>query len=516
MSTLAPERFCHSNRELMAIPRILILDDNAELADNVREILLGSELVPGSTGLPEIVIAPDAKTGLILVGQQRFDVAIVDVRLPDAFGIDLVAPLREAMPFGEVVLLTGNATVESAVRAVRAGAFGLILKGFAAEELINAVTQALSQVNLKRERAKYERRSNALMNAAELLIAGIDLEGKVVFLNPTLQNFIGHDEESARNQRFSALIEESDRKRFESACRASVALEPAPASAFVEVGMREKSGAVRRVLFHLIGVGEDDAVSEDHIYAVGVDITQRTALERRAANAEALNAIAPLALGLAHEIRNPLNAAVLQLHLLGRAVEKVPDPVLSQPMVSRVAIVASELRRLERLVTEFLELTRPRPPQREKVDLSEVMRHVLELEAQAIEQQEVVLETRLGHRMLVVGDVEKLKQVVLNLVVNALDAMPSGGQLVASVELLAGEVVLQLSDSGDGIEESHLNEIFDPFFTTKPAGTGLGLAIVRKLVEQHGGQIDVRSKRGAGTVVRLSFAPAVELESVPP
>jgi signal transduction histidine kinase len=144
------------------------------------------------------------------------------------------------------------------------------------------------------------------------------------------------------------------------------------------------------------------------------------------------------------------------------------------------------------------------------------MRHVLELEAQAIEQQEVVLETRLGHRMLVVGDVEKLKQVVLNLVVNALDAMPNGGQLVASVELLAGEVVLQLSDSGDGIEESHLNEIFDPFFTTKPAGTGLGLAIVRKLVEQHGGQIDVRSKRGAGTVVRLSFAPAVELESVPP
>ena len=94
--------------------------------------------------------------------------------------------------------------------------------------------------------------------------------------------------------------------------------------------------------------------------------------------------------------------------------------------------------------------------------------------------------------------------------------MPSGGQLVASVELLAGEVVLQLSDSGDGIEESHLNEIFDPFFTTKPAGTGLGLAIVRKLVEQHSGQIDVRSKRGAGTVVRLSFAPAVELESVPP
>ncbi len=486
--------------------RILILDDNADLADNVREILLSEPLVPNAPDPLEIVVAPDAKTGLARVKELRFDVAIVDVRLPDAFGVDLVAPLREAMPHGEVVLLTGAATVESAARAVRAGAFGLILKGFQPAELVTVVKQALLQVELRRERARFERRSRALMNAAELLIAGLDLEGEIVFLNPALATFLGVTELEARGKTFAqAYLDRADGKRFLAACRAAIAdADPALPATFVEVGLRSPS-AIRRVLFHLIAVGEDDAAAGDHLYAVGVDVTERSALERRAANAEALNTIAPLALGLAHEIRNPLNAAVLQLHLLGRAVAKVTDDDLKAPMLSRVDVVASELRRLERLVTEFLELARPRPPQRERVDLSDVVRQVLDLEAEAMDSQEVTLEASLAPRAYVLGDLEKLKQVVLNLVVNALDAMPKGGSLGAHTEVRGPRVVLTLSDSGGGIEESHLSEIFDPFFTTKAAGTGLGLAIVRKLVEQHGGRIDVQSKLGAGTTVTTSF-----------
>jgi PAS domain S-box-containing protein len=496
----------------MAAPRILILDDNFELAENVRDILLTADDLQG---VSEVVIAPDAKTGLAIVARGHFDVAIVDVRLPDAFGVDLVAPLKEAMPHGEVVLLTGNATVESAVRAVRAGAFGLILKGFRPEELMATVRQALAQVALRRERAKFERRSNALMNAGELLIAGLDLAGAVVFLNPTLTSFLGVADTSVLGRPFAeTFIDASDRRRFEAAFKAALSSEDESASptTFVEVGMRTDVGSVRRVLFHMIGVGEDDASRDDHVYAVGVDVTQRTALERRAANAEALNAIAPLALGLAHEIRNPLNAALLQLHLLGRAAEKVPDPEQGQPMRARVDVVAGELRRLERLVTEFLELTRPRPPQRERVDLSDVVRQVLDLEAQVVEEQEVELHAHLAPRALVVGDVEKLKQVVLNLVVNALDAMENGGELRATVESRGASVCLSLSDTGGGIEESNLADVFDPFFTTKPAGTGLGLAIVRKLVELHGGTVELSSSPGRGTEVVLTFPKAPDPE----
>jgi signal transduction histidine kinase len=164
-------------------------------------------------------------------------------------------------------------------------------------------------------------------------------------------------------------------------------------------------------------------------------------------------------------------------------------------------------------VTEFLELTRPRPPQRERVDLSDVVRQVLELEAQVVEEQEVELHAQLAPRAVVIGDVEKLKHVVLNLVVNALDAMESGGSLRASVEVRGAHVCLALSDTGGGIEESNLADVFDPFFTTKPAGTGLGLAIVRKLVELHGGRVELTSSPGKGTEVVLTFPRAPDPEA---
>src|SRR6185437_10105793 len=194
-------------------------------------------------------------------------------------------------------------------------------------------------------------------------------------------------------------------------------------AAEVETGLREGGGAIRRVRWHLSGVRGAKRRSS-LVYGIGIDVTERRALERRAADAEALNAMAPLALGLAHEIRNPLNAAVLELHLLGRAIERLPDATAREPMKRRVGIVESEIKRLERLLTDFLELARPRAPQREPVDLARVIGDVVELEGEAIAAHRVELSRDLTPDCLACGDVEKLKQVALNLVVNALDVMP--------------------------------------------------------------------------------------------
>jgi signal transduction histidine kinase len=215
--------------------------------------------------------------------------------------------------------------------------------------------------------------------------------------------------------------------------------------------------------------------------------------------------MAPLALGLAHEIRNPLNAAVLELHLLGRAINRLEDPSVRDPMRRRVGVVEGEIRRLERLLTEFLDLARPRAPQREPVDLARVVDDVLELEAQAMLARSVEVERALAPSVFVVGDVEKLKQVVLNVVVNALDAMADGGELRVRVAPEGDRAVLSIADTGPGVEARILPEIFDPFFTTKPAGTGLGLALVRKIVEQHGGRVGLDSRPGEGTTVRIAF-----------
>jgi PAS domain S-box-containing protein len=475
--------------------RILIIDDNTSLAANLRDVLEGTRELD-----VEVRLAPDGHTGLAAAQRDGFDVAVVDIKLPDASGVDLMPPLRACSPQGEIILVTGFATVDTAIAALRAGAFAFILKSFRPEELISTVAQAIEKIALKREREEYERRYRALVDAADVLIVGLDAGGRVTLFNARLAALTGVVAESAVGQPFAeAFVDDADQKRLLHALSVALA---GDAAAEIEADLRDRVGAMRRVRWHLSGV-RGALRSKALVYGIGIDITERRALQRRAADAEALNAMAPLALGLAHEIRNPLNAAVLELHLLGRSIERLSDPAAREPMKRRVGIVEAEIKRLERLLTDFLELARPRAPQREPVDLARVAGDVLELEAEAIAGHRVQVTRELGADCFAVGDVEKLKQVALNLVVNSLDAMPEGGALRASVGGDAGEVWLSIGDTGPGIDSSILAEIFDPFFTTKAAGTGLGLAIVRKIVDQHQGRVLVDTKKGEGTTVRV-------------
>ena len=207
-----------------------------------------------------------------------------------------------------------------------------------------------------------------------------------------------------------------------------------------------------------------------------------------------------LALNLAHEIRNPLNAAKLQLMLLGRDVGKLQvAPEAKVALDRRAAIVGDEIERLNRLLTEFLELARPRGLARAPVALAELVDGVLSLERAAAESRGVRIEIDVPSGLVMVGDVEKLKQVILNLVVNALEAMKDGGRLHLRGREAGDAIELEIEDSGPGISPELLSQIFDPFFTTKEAGTGLGLSIVRKIVDQHGGDIRIESERGKGT-----------------
>jgi PAS domain S-box-containing protein len=476
--------------------RILIVDDNRTLATNLRDVLEGARELD-----VEVALAQTGKEALSRASDRYgFDVAVVDVKLPDGSGVDLIRPLREACPDGEIVLVTGNATVDTAIAALRAGAFAFILKSFRPAELISTVAQALEKIALKREREEFERRYRAIVDAADVLIIGLDARGNVALWNPRIAAMTGAAVEAVMGGEVpERILDEDGRKRlfsaFESARDEGAATE-------CEVGVHDAMGAIRRVRWHLSPVrGPGKRI--ELVYGIGIDVTERRALERRAADAEALNAMAPLALGLAHEIRNPLNAAVLELHLLGRGIDRLADTSVRDPMRARVRIVESEIKRLERLLTDFLELARPRAPQREAVELSRVVDDVLDLEAGAIASHAIALVRELSPGAVAIGDVEKLKQVVLNLVVNAIDVMNEGGTLRAFVGGDDKEVWLGIGDTGPGVDPTILAEIFDPFFTTKAAGTGLGLAIVRKLVDQHGGRVVVDTKKGQGTTVRV-------------
>ncbi len=476
-----------------SLGRVLIVDDNPDLVGSLRDVLApqGYEVVTASRGDQALKIAI----------AEGFDAAIVDVKLPDASGIDLIKPLREISPHGEVVLITGFASVDAAIGALRSGAFAFVLKSFRPEELISIVEQATTKVRLKRAREELERRYRALVELTDVLVVAFDPLDRVALFNRKAAAMTRVSSEDARGRDFTeSWIPADDRGRMREALMQSRVGDRAR-----EVETAFIGDPPRRIRWHLSSA-RDAEEAPDLVYAIGIDITERRVLEKRAADAEALSAMGTLALNLAHEIRNPLNAAVLQLHLLGRDIDKLAaDADKRAAMHRRTEIVGSEIGRLNRLLTEFLELARPRGISHEPVHVGKLVDDVLDLEHDAAEGRGITIVRNIApDGCVALGDREKLKQVIINLVVNSIEAMKDGGTLTAKVSG-AAEVTLDITDTGAGIEPELIANVFDPFFTTKEAGTGLGLSIVRKIVDQHGGTVQIESERGVGTRVRVSI-----------
>jgi PAS domain S-box-containing protein len=512
--------------------RVLIVDDNVELVGTLHAILMTAELSdgspPGRDGaapqrartLIEVVTASRGDEGLAIARARGFDVAIVDVKLPDTSGVDLIPLLREASPFGEVVLITGFASMDAAIGALRSGAFAFVPKSFRPEELLSTIEQALTKVRLAREREELEQRYRALVELTDVLVVGLDSDDHVALFNRKASMFVGVEPGEALGRPFlESWIPEEDRIRM----REAIALARVGRTQEVETGFVDlvtpHAGAVphvssratrepaarRRVRWHL-SMARDAGGAAALVYGIGIDVGERRALEKRAADAEALSAMGTLALNLAHEIRNPLNAAVLQLHLLGRHIGKLAvDEDARAALHHKVQIVGDEIGRLSRLLTEFLELARPRGIARELVHFGKLVDDVLDLEQQSLASHGVTVERDLASDCVLVGDPEKLKQVVLNLVMNALEAMKDGGTLHVAVGCGGDDVRLVVEDTGAGIEPAVLAQVFEPFFTTKEAGTGLGLSIVRKIVDQHRGEVRIESERHVGTRVTVTL-----------
>lgn len=477
------------------IAHLLLVDDNATLIENLRDILENSLSLA-----VRVTTAMNGQTALRLAREGGFDVALVDIKLPDGSGVDVIKALRETCPQGEVVLITGFATVDSAVAALKAGAFAFLLKSFHPDELLSTVEQAVAKVELKREREELQRRQRALIETAGVLIVAVDCDDRLVLYNPKITEMTAQGIPAAEGLPvLQSWVSEESRTQVASALsRARQGYQ----NVEVEAGFTDGSdhNPPRCIRWHLSAVqGSDDRPGL--VYGIGIDITDRRALERRAAEAEALSAMGTLALGLAHEIRNPLNAAVLQLHLLERSIERLEEEIRGQ-MIRRVEIVKSEIGRLGRLLTEFLALAHPRGVQLEPVDLAKLIEAVVALEGETLTLKNIIISLQIEPCPPAAGDAEKLKQVLLNLIANARDAMPSGGRLMLRVRG-GKESVMEVCDTGPGIEPAHLDKIYDPFFTTKEAGTGLGLAIVRKILDQHQGQVKIDSTLGKGTCVTL-------------
>lgn len=223
----------------------------------------------------------------------------------------------------------------------------------------------------------------------------------------------------------------------------------------------------------------------------------------RAEKAEQLALLGQIAAGLAHEIRNPLGAIAGSIELLRAGNLSKEDAQLCD-------IVATETTRLSDLVTDMLDLARPRPIALERVDALALAREVVTLagsSGRGVSDVGVSLESALDEAPTV-ADPAQLKQVVWNLVRNAVQASQPGGRVLVRLEREGDELTLAVEDHGAGIPESARASMFDAFFTTRAKGTGIGLAVVKRIVDEHGFGIEVESEEGAGTTFRVRMPAA--------
>lgn len=233
-----------------------------------------------------------------------------------------------------------------------------------------------------------------------------------------------------------------------------------------------------------------------------LDSEEKRVARERAILSDRLIALQTLTAGLAHEVRNPLNAAKLQLELLERRVRKLTnDPKLVEPS----ELANHEIARLTELLNEFLAFAKAPQLRKGVHDVIAIAHQVLELERPFADRHTITLAMSPSTGVVLATiDAGKLHQVIQNLVRNALEATPAGGRVDVELHIDEQALNLRVRDNGDGMSEDTLRRIFEPFFSTKESGTGMGMSIVHSFVTMHGGSINVASSP-KGTIVEATF-----------
>jgi len=501
-------------------PTILIVDDHAANRETLMALLDDGtcELLEAETGVEALRVATERLPDLILL----------DVMMPGMDGFDVCRRLRAEASTAEVpvILVTALDDHASRLTGIEAGADDFISKPFNGAELrarVRTITRLNRYARLHREREKVELADRRIREQAALLdldpdaIIVLDDQQHVQFWNRGAEDLYGWPSAEAVGRPLSALTTTTPADALEAAAQ-----EARHAGQWRgELTMRPREGAALIVESRWTHLGD----TPPRTLIVNRDITEKKEHETRWLRAQRLDSLGELASGIVHDLNNVLSPILMAAELLRS------DP--HDPEAPRWAeMIQSDAQRCAAMVKQILSFVRGSDVGRTPVQLrhliADLHRMITQTFPAAVECQ-VITDPDLWP---VSADVTQLYQVLLNLAVNARDAMPDGGRLrieatnttidsahtqINSEASPGPHVVITVADDGTGIPPEIVERIFDPFFTTKAegAGTGLGLATVLQVVRAHGGFIDLRSSPGEGTqfTVYLPAATVSEAQS---
>ncbi len=527
--------------------RILVVDDEPEMIRLISEVL---EMLPS-----EILVANDGKAGLQrlrreVAREMPVDMVLLDIMMPGEDGFRTLSKLKadpelEQIP---VILITGLDSVPAKTRGLQMGADDYIVKPFDPQELLAriGVVRRIRRSELMLRQRNQElaaldeinRAISSSLDLDEVLVSALNGLGRLI--HAEVLAVVLRDDESddgvVRAARSPAgvwlegrLVPQDDRPFWQAIQDGRSILEKHITSGFWNRALERSPLDVLCVPLSksdetvgaLFVVGHDDTLRDqditlvEHIAATVVVAVEKAWLfqdleafaeeiersQNQLIQAEKMAAVGRLTASLAHEINNPLQAIQNSLHL---ASHKGLD---AENRSRFLDMAQNEVNRLIQIVHRMLDFYRPSSSMR-KLDVNRPVEDALAIAGKRLQQSHIQVEARLTPNLPPVrGAANQLTQVFLNLVINAIEAMPDGGTLWVGTAHHAQtkQVVTALRDSGPGISPEIRSHLFEPFHTSKPTGTGLGLAISYGIIERHNGVIEVESPPGGGAtfIIRL-------------
>jgi PAS domain S-box-containing protein len=501
--------------------RILLVDDEKAIRRNFR-----SYLEDGGYAVSE---ASDGQAALDIFDQVRPAVVITDLRMPGLDGKELLARLKEVSPETPVVVVSGTGTIRDAIDAIRLGAADYILKPLQdAEELEVVIQRTLQRQRLAEEIRQHREHLEELvsqrtcelrrlMTAVEQTSDTIiitDTDGNVLYVNDSFEKTTGYlrAEILGRTPRL-LKSDHNDPALYEELWRTIKAGQIWRG----ELVNRKKDGALYTEGMVITPVRDKEGAVVNFI-ACKRDLTEQKKLEAQILRMQRVESVGRLANGVAHDLNNILAPVLMTSDLLR---EKLTEP----GDLEMLDLVASSAKRGAEIVNQLLMFSRGATGAFADLDLAPVIRETVRMIRETFPKSIAVQVETAENLWHIKGDATQIHQVLLNLCVNARDAMPDGGTLSLAAENLIVEkwvtttnpearpgsyTVIQVSDTGTGIPANVLDKIFDPFFTTKELGkgSGLGLSTVLGIARGHEGFIEVQTQLGRGTQFKV-YLPAL-------
>ncbi len=514
--------------------QILVVDDERRVVQSIKRCLTREGF--------RVFCAYDGLQAVTLFNTQKFDLVLLDISMPGMDGYETMARMLELDSEVLVVIMTGFASVESAVAALKQGAWDYLKKPFEFADLIKTVKNGIAQRHLIAEKKFYaarleasEKKYHHMVDNSPDLIFTLNENFCFSFANQQFQTLLGYSPQGLKNTPFDTILHEDDRGKlsrlFQAGGPPAQELSPGCSIAlnlrFRKAGVEENrydpfyAFAFMEMKASVLTPPDTESAQEfKGIYAVARDVTERMRLETQLRQAQKMEAIGTFASGIAHDFNNILMSIQGYASLVKIGFNKDSE------VYKRLSNIDEYVQNGAEMTHQLLDFSRKNSRQ---AATTQNINYLLKTSAKmfARTRKDIIIRQELDKNLWpIMVDVIQINQVLMNLFVNAWHAMPKGGRIAIKSQNVAidnsqaqklgldqaGDYIrICVADTGTGMDKETLSRIFDPFFTTKAPGrgTGLGLATAYGIIKAHKGAFQVKSSPGKGSIF-IFFLPAVK------